>query len=300
MHRAPTSERTPVGTLFAVAPQRQMHLKLTIQYDGTGFSGSQLQPTGRSRTVQGELEAALARLAGQLIRVALAGRTDSGVHALGQVATLHFPVKPRLATPQTVQSALNGILPPDLAVTAAEEAPEGFHARFSARKRAYRYLLWHSPAPAPLLARYSLHVRRKLDNEAMAQAAKLLEGTHDLGAFAGQGMGVPGDDDEKPSTVRTVYLARLQRVDPMANVWGWNGPEPEDYSGTGEGKLLALDLVANAFLPQMIRTIVGTLLEVGYGKLVPERIAAIIESRDRAQAGPTAKPHGLCLLWVEY
>ena len=276
-----------------------MHLKLTIQYDGTGFSGSQLQPTGRGRTVQGELEAALARLAGQPVRVALAGRTDSGVHALGQVASLHFPVKPRLATPQAVQTALNGILPPDLAVAAAEEAPEGFHARFSARKRAYRYLLWHSPVPAPLIARYSLHVRRKLDMEAMAQAAKLFEGTHDLAAFAGQGMGVPGDE-EKPSTVRTVYLARLQRVDPLANVWGWNAPEPDTYDGTGDGKLLALDLVANAFLPQMIRTIVGTLLEVSYGKRSPHDITRIIESRDRAQAGPTAKPHGLCLLWVEY
>jgi tRNA pseudouridine38-40 synthase len=277
-----------------------MHLKLTIQYDGTGFSGSQLQAESRGRTVQGELEAALARLAGEPVRVALAGRTDSGVHALGQVANLRFPDKPRLTTPQAVQNALNGMLPPDLAVTAAGEVPDGFHARFSARKRAYRYLLWHSPVPAPLIARYSLHVRRKLDVEAMAQAAKHFEGTHDLAAFAGQGMGVPGDDGEKSSTVRTVYLARIQRVDPMANVWGWSAPEHDDYTSSRQGKLLALDLIANAFLPQMIRTIVGTLLEVGYGKRSPDDITRIIGSRDRAQAGPTSKPHGLCLLWVEY
>jgi tRNA pseudouridine38-40 synthase len=277
-----------------------MHLKLTIQYDGTGFAGSQLQPRSRGRTVQGELEAALERLAGQPVRVALAGRTDSGVHALGQVASLRFPDKPKLAAPQALQNALNGILPPDLAVTRAEEAPDGFHARFSARKRAYRYLLWHSPTHAPLLAPYTLHVRRKLDIEAMAQAAKLFEGTHDLAAFAGQGMGVPGDGEDKPSTVRTVYLARLQSVDNAAHIWKWNAPEPDSRTGPSEGNLLALDLVANAFLPQMIRTIVGTLLEVGYGKLEPDRIAALIESRDRTQAGSTAKPHGLCLLWVEY
>src|SRR2546428_4790180 len=109
-----------------------MHLNLTIQYDGTEFAGSQLQAAGRGRTVQGELESALERLAGGLVRVALAGRTDSGVHALGQVASLDFPQKSRLDTPKAVQKAVNGMLPPDLAVTAAEQAPEAFHARFSA------------------------------------------------------------------------------------------------------------------------------------------------------------------------
>jgi tRNA pseudouridine38-40 synthase len=277
-----------------------MHLKLTIQYDGTDFAGSQLQAEGRGRTVQGELESALERLAGEPVRVAMAGRTDSGVHALGQVASLDFPEGPRLTTPGAVLRALNGVLPSDIAITGAEVAPEGFHARFSARKRAYRYLLWYSPVRNPILSRFSLHVRSELDVEGMARGAAQLEGTHDFAAFAGKGMGVPGDDEDRPSTVRTVYLARLFRLESGADFWAWNAPEPADKSRREEGTLLALDVVANAFLPQMIRTIVGTLLEVGLGKRHPDDIERIIESRDRAQAGATAKPQGLCLLWVEY
>src|SRR4051794_32569439 len=157
-----------------------MYLKLVIQYDGTDFSGSQLQSEARGRTVQGELEKALERLGGQPVRVSLAGRTDSGVHALGQVVSLDFPEHLSLDTPAALQKALNGILPDDLAVVQAEEVPRGFHARFSARKRCYRYLLWHSKAPRPLLSRYSLHVRRPLDIEAMSQAVTPLAGTHDL------------------------------------------------------------------------------------------------------------------------
>jgi tRNA pseudouridine38-40 synthase len=271
-----------------------MHLKLSIQYDGTSFSGSQLQPNGR--TVQGELETALERLSGGLVRVALAGRTDAGVHAWRQVAGLDFPEKPGLDSPGAVLSAMNGVLPHDVAVTGAEIAPEGFHPRFSAKRRAYRYLLWHSPSPSPLLARYSLHVRGKLDSDAMIRAAFRLEGEHDFAAFAGSGMGVPGE--ATAGTVRTVHLARMHRLDPQASFWAWDAPEAGDAAG--EGSLWAIDLVANAFLPQMIRTIVGTLLEVGRGKRTVESISELIESRDRRNAGETARPHGLCLLWVEY
>jgi tRNA pseudouridine38-40 synthase len=277
-----------------------VHLKLTIEYDGTDFSGSQLQAEGRGRTVQGEIEAALGRLAGEPVRVALAGRTDSGVHAIGQVASLDFPERARLERPVGVMRALNGLLPADVAVTAAEVAPDGFHARFSARKRAYRYLIWSAPAPRPLLSRYSLHVRRKLDLAAMAEAVSLIEGTHDLAAFAGQAMGVPqeSETEDRPSTVRTVYAARLKRLDARASFWAWDAPECQETSN--EGTLLAIDLVANAFLPQMVRTIVGTVLEVGYEKMEAQAIPAVIQSRDRSQAGPTARPHGLCLIWVEY
>ncbi len=276
-----------------------MHLKLVIQYDGTDFSGSQLQAKGQGRTVQGELESAVASLTGVAVRVALAGRTDAGVHAWGQVASLAFPERERLSTPPAVQKALNGVLPGDLVVAAAECVTEGFHARFSASRRAYRYLIWNAPTPAPLLARYSLHVCQRLDADAMSSAATLLEGTHDLGAFAGQGLGMPGSSADKPSTVRTVYLARLQTLKPEANFWAWGTPVAHGVAGNG-GELLALDLVANAFLPQMIRTIVGTLLEVGTGKRTIADITRLLESHDRRRAGPTAKPHGLCLLWVEY
>ncbi|MFL5734713.1 MAG: tRNA pseudouridine(38-40) synthase TruA [Chloroflexia bacterium] len=278
-----------------------MRLKLTIQYDGTDFSGSQLQAEGRGRTVQGELEAAVARLAGKPVRVTLAGRTDSGVHAMGQVAGLEFPHRERLDTPQAVQKALNGVLPGDVAVVAAEAASEGFHARFSARKRAYRYLLWNAQAPYPLLGRYSLHVRQTLDVKAMDRAAALLVGTHDMAAFAGQGLGVPGqDDDAGPSTVRCIYLSQLREMDPRAGLWAWGAPEPAGGWPESAGRLLAVDLVANAFLPQMVRTIVGTLLEVGQGKRAPGEISEIVASRDRKRAGPAVKPQGLCLLWVEY
>jgi tRNA pseudouridine38-40 synthase len=276
-----------------------MHLKLSIQYDGTDFVGSQLQAKGR--TVQGELEVALARLAGEPLRVALAGRTDSGVHAWEQIASLDFPGRTRLDTPRAVTRALNGILPQDLAVTGAEIAPEGFHARFSAHKRAYRYLLWNGAEPLPLPRRYSLHVGQKLDVNAMQWATSRLVGTHDMAAFAGSGLGVPSEEDgeqERPSTVRTIYVARLHRLDTAANFWAWDAPEPQ--GGIQAKGLLALDLVANAFLPQMIRTIVGTLLEVGMGKRTVESISELIESRDRAKAGPTARPQGLCLLWIEY
>jgi tRNA pseudouridine38-40 synthase len=275
-----------------------MHLKLLIQYDGTDFVGSQLQAKGR--TVQGELEGALLRLTGEQVKATLAGRTDSGVHAWAQVASLDFPERARLDAPSAIQRALNGILPQDIAVTGAEVAPEGFHARFSARKRAYRYLLWNAPAPLPLLRYYSLHVRQALDIGAMQGAVSHLVGTHDMAAFAGNGMGVPPEDDEtgKPSTIRTIYLARLHRLDPNASIWAWDTPETQGLSQ--EDGLLAVDIVANAFLPQMIRTIVGTLLEVGAGKRTVENMIELMESRDRANAGPTARPQGLCLLWVEY
>lgn len=252
--------------------------------------------------MQGELEAALSRLSGEPVRANLAGRTDTGVHAWGQVATLRFPERLRLDSPGAVKRALNGILPSDLAVLDAEEVEETFHARFSARQRAYRYLIWNAEEPLPLLRRYSLHIRRRLNREAMQSAAAFLVGTQDLAAFAGQGMGVPvweSDTSNRPSTVRTVYTASLQELEARANYWAWEVPGDNPGAGT-KNDLLALDLVANAFLPQMIRTIVGTLLEVGEDKRTVDDFKHIIESCDRRKAGPTAKPQGLCLLWVSY
>ncbi len=255
--------------------------------------------------MQAELEAALLRLAGAPIRVALAGRTDSGVHAWGQVASLDFPERPRLDSPVVIAKALNALLPHDMAVLGAEIVSKDFHARFSAKRRAYRYLLLNAPAPLPILRRYALHVPQALDTGAMAQAAALLVGTHDMAAFAGSGLGVPDREDElesgesKPSTFRTIHLARMLPLDPSVDPWHWQAPEPAGVD-TPQGDLWAIDLVANAFLPQMVRTIVGTLLEVGLGKRTVESIETLIKIRDRRQAGQTARPHGLCLLWVEY
>jgi tRNA pseudouridine38-40 synthase len=277
-----------------------LHLKLRIQYDGTHFLGSQLQKQGR--TVQGELEAALLRLAAQPVRVALAGRTDTGVHAWAQVASLGFPSRPRLDTPDAIQRALNAILPADLAVTGSETAPSIFHARFSAKRRAYRYLIWNAPYPLPLLAPYSLHIRNNLNWPAMAQAAEQLVGTHDFAAFAGSGMGVQSTSTTRPNTTRTMHLARILPIDPASGYRHWHAPDAPispAWNPTVPG-LWAFDLVANAFLPQMVRTLTGTLLEIGQGKRTVENINELIESRDRRAAGQTAKPHGLCLMWVEY
>ncbi|MEO5952567.1 MAG: tRNA pseudouridine(38-40) synthase TruA [Chloroflexia bacterium] len=278
-----------------------MHLKLRIQYDGTDFLGSQLQKQGR--TVQGELETALHLLAGEPIRVALAGRTDSGVHAWGQVATFDFPDKPRINTPVILARALNANLPHDLAVLDASLAPPTFHARFSARKRAYRYLFLNTPAPLPILRRYALHIPQPLDTEAMSHAATHLIGTNDLAAFAGSGLGLPDKPQEdKPSTTRTIHHAYLHHLDPTADPWHWQAPDElaTRNSQLATSSLWAIDLVANAFLPQMVRTIVGTLIEVGLHKRTVQSIDELIQSRDRRLAGQTAKPHGLCLLWVEY
>lgn len=274
-----------------------MHLKLVIQYDGTDFSGSQLQAADKGRTVQGELEQALARLAGSPIRIDLAGRTDTGVHAWGQVASLDFPARDRLDQPGVVAKALNGILPNDLAVISAEQVDPGFHARFSARSRAYRYLILNATYARPLLRRYSLHVTRNLDLEAMREAVSMLVGIHDFASFAGRGMGIPGADVDRPSTVRTVSVVRLAMLDMEANFWAWQAEETVQGQ---DGNLVAIDLVANAFLPHMIRNIVGTLLEVGSGKRNVEEFGNLLESKDRRLAGLTAGPHGLCLLWVEY
>ena len=154
-----------------------MSYKLTLEYDGTAFHGSQAQAPDKGRTVQGTLEAALAQITQATVRVALAGRTDSGVHARGQVASCDLP---RPWTPNDLRRALNAVLPPDLVMRQAEEAPDGFHARFSATARGYRYLIWHAPAPSALARHLTWHQRGALDLARMQAAAAALPGTHDL------------------------------------------------------------------------------------------------------------------------
>jgi tRNA pseudouridine38-40 synthase len=265
--------------------------KLTLEYDGSGFHGSQAQAPERGRTVQGEVETALARLTGAPVRIALAGRTDAGVHALGQVASFALA---RDWEPAALQRALNATLPPDLAVRAAEQAAAGFHARFSARGRAYRYLIWQAAAPAPLLRHRAWHVRAALDLGAMHAAAQALRGRHDFASFAGAGLGVPGPDaaEDRPSTVREIYSAACYRW-PLAGLY--EGPP-----GPGEGGLIAVDLAGAAFLPQMVRTVVATLVDVGQGKRSSAAFAAVLAAADRRLAAATAPPQGLCLLRVWY
>lgn len=270
---------------FTIQHSSPRNIKLVLEYDGTDFKGSQLQ--ANARTVQGELETALARLtglkAGERCVVSLAGRTDSGVHASGQVA--NFLTASHLSL-ETFRRGLNALLPFDLAVLSAEEVPEDFHARFSAKERAYRYFILNRTVRSPLAQRFAYQVVQPLDLAAMQVAATRLVGERDFASFAGAGWGVKAQLDpqgDNPSTVRNLFKA----------FWlvetSWQG-----------GDRLVLEVVANAFLPHMIRNIVGTLLLVGKGECNPEDFARIVAVCDRRQAGPTAPACGLSLVSVRY
>lgn len=254
-------------------------LRLTIAYDGTDFFGAQAQP-GR-RTVAGELEAALARLTGQHTRLVLAGRTDRGVHAAGQVA--HADVATDLPA-ERLQRALNALLPPDLAVLALREVDSAFHARYDACWREYRYRIWNAPVRWPALTRSTWHLARPLDRQALQSAAATLVGEHDFAAFAGQALGVPGRERRR-NTHRVVYGARWGQV---------AGACPVD------GVALEFRIRASGFLPQMVRTIVAALVEVGSGRWPVAALATLLAGQDRRLAPAPAPPQGLTLWAVGY
>ena len=243
--------------------------RLTLEYDGTDFSGFQLQPNARS--VQGELERAIAEITREERRVVPAGRTDAGVHARGQVA--HFDCDTRLA-PGELQRGLNAVLPRDVAVLALAPAAPDFDARRDALGKRYAYRILNRPEPSPLRARTHLHLRAALDVAAMREGARALLGKHDFGAFRGAPGGVPEDEQPERSLDRLELEAR--------------------------GDEIALEASGRSFLRYMVRNIAGTLIEVGQGKRPAREVAEILASRDRARAGPTAPPHGLCLEEVRY
>jgi tRNA pseudouridine38-40 synthase len=246
------------------------NIALRLAYDGTDFAGSQWQNDGR--TVQGALEEAWQQFTQERRRFTLAGRTDSGVHALGQVANVLTETRHDLTT---VVRGMNALLPEDVVIQAACEVDSEFHARYSATRRSYRYLINHGHAPVPMLRNCVVQVEGRLDRAAMAAALPLLEGTHDFASFAAASPG-------QKTTVRTMYTARLHEVELF------------------DRRLIAIDLVANAFLQHMVRVIVGTLLLVGRGKLTPTAFQTVLERRDRRAAGPTAAAHGLTLMAVSY
>ena len=244
-----------------------MNLRLDLAYDGRPFHGFARQPD--VRTVQGDLEGALARLLNTEIRTFAAGRTDAGVHALGQVVS--FSEAPDDLDLQRFRDALNGMLGPDISVWAAEPVAHDFHARFSARSRTYVYAVLQADTPDPFLAPTSLFHRGDLDVAAMNEAAGHLTGPHDFTSFGR----VP---EPEASAERLLYELRCAR----------------------EGSLIRIRARANAFIQQMVRSLVGTLLQVGEGRRPPGDMPAVLAAKDRAQAGPVAPPHGLCLVSVEY
>jgi tRNA pseudouridine38-40 synthase len=244
-------------------------IRLSIEYDGTDFVGWQLQPAGRS--VQGELESALADLARRPVRVHGAGRTDAGVHARGQVA--HLDWTGRLG-PEELVGALNARLGSDVTVIEARAVRDGFDARRDALSRCYLYRILNRASPSPLRRRVTWHLRRRLDLDEMQGAAVHLLGERDFEAFRG----APGGPPPSQCTRRALDELDVRR----------------------EGDECRLRARSRSFLRHMVRNLVGTLVEVGSGRLDVDEIPEILASRDRSRAGPTAPPHGLCLEWIDY
>jgi len=239
-------------------------IRLTLEYDGTNFSGWQIQKAGR--TVQGELERVLSGMLKHPIRVVGAGRTDAGVHALGQVA--HFRTEHPIPV-EGLQRGLNALLPDDVIVREAKEAAFDFHARFSAKRRSYRYVI--TRRRRAIGRQYAYFWEDPLDLEAMRDAAARVLGEHDFRAFCHAGAEV---NHHRCEVSRAVWLE--------------------------EGEELRFEITANRFLHNMVRILVGTMLDIGRGKSGPEWMDALLRSGDRTRAGWTVPPHGLFLVGVEY
>ena len=258
-------------------------LKLVLAYDGTRFVGWQRQAEGVS--VQGLLEEALGRIEGAQVRVAGSGRTDAGVHALGQVASarLAHPI-----SPADLLRALNAMLPPDVRVLSVDEAPADFHARYSAREKTYRYLLASGPS-GPFDARFTWVVPFALDPAPMAAAARLLEGEHDFAAF--QSTGTPVAHARRRVSRSVVEECTFE------SLLGRALRPPATLPGA---RLFAYEVTASGFLRHMVRAIAGTLAEIGAGRREPAWLGEVLRSGARGQAGPTAPACGLFLVGVGY
>lgn len=243
------------------------NLKIIIEYDGTNYQGWQIQHN--APTLQGIIEEKLGILTGEKIHLIGSGRTDAGVHALGQVA--NFKTQSQLDV-GSIQKALNSLLPRDIVIMKIEETNDGFHARKDSKSKVYEYRILNQNLRSVFLHAYAWHIPQKLNLSEMKKATQILIGEHDFSAFRTVG-------SSTRTSVRKVIQAQ------------WRKPL--------EG-LIYFEIEANGFLKQMVRSIVGTLVEVGRGKIHPEEFREILESKDRRKAGPTAPAHGLFLKEVKY
>jgi len=242
------------------------NIMLSLSYDGTNYHGWQKQP--QLRTIQGILEECLLKMVTDFDKLRAAGRTDAGVHALGQVVNFHSTTK---LPPESIVRGLNSLLPKDIVVNGARIVADDFHARYSAKSKTYLYLILNRVNPSPFYTHYAWHYPYPLDLDCMREAAGSLEGTHDFASFRAASCNAR-------TTIRHLMRLEIER----------------------RGDLILFWLEANAFLQHMARNMVGTLVEIGRGKYGPEFIPELLEKRDRTQAGPTAPAQGLFLYKVRY
>jgi tRNA pseudouridine38-40 synthase len=269
--------------------------KIIVSYDGTDFSGFQRQANARS--VQAELERALAAIEGRHVTVAGAGRTDAGVHALGQVAS--FKLTNTIAEPDLFR-ALNAKLPEDVRVLSAEVARPGFNARFSARSKVYRYRISNTRVMSPFQRRFAWHISRNLDLAAMNDAARELVGEHDFACF--QAKPSPSRRGRNAPAARWSHgeRERAETTEKASSIRTMTRSEWTEEPVAGGGRLLIYEAAGTGFLKYMVRTVVGTMVAVGDGRRTAASIRDLLDSRSRAAAGPTAPPSGLYLVRVDY
>ena len=242
------------------------NIKLIIEYDGKSFNGWQKQPN--KLNIQGEIERAIGEITGEEIDLIASGRTDAGVHSLGQTA--NFKTNSNLPI-EKFAIAINSKLKKSIVIKSAEEVDERFHSRYSVKSKTYRYTINNSQMGTALYREMEYHVPMKLNIDKMKQAAKHFEGEHDFKGFKASGT-------SSKSSVRTIYKADVRE----------------------DGERIYIELTGSGFLYNMVRIISGTLVDVGLGKINPEEILNIIDAKDRSKAGKTLPAHGLCLIKVEY
>jgi tRNA pseudouridine38-40 synthase len=261
-------------------------LKLTVAYDGSAYAGWQIQPD--KPTVQGTFEATWQRLTQELLRVSAAGRTDAGVHALGQVVGLSTETR---LTNDDLHRGLNALLPDDIAVCTVEDATDNFHATYDAIGKRYRYHIHNGRAPSVFERHFAWHYPQPLDANLMHAAAQSLVGRHDFSSFETTG-------SPRPDSIRTIHELKVVSAPEGEYIQNSNSAISEKLPYVSQH--ITIDVAGDGFLYNMVRTIVGTLIEVGVGKQSIAWPAEVLAAQDRRRAGQTAPPHGLFLVEVDY